>query len=116
MQLDGTGHVQLAGQSATISSGNILSKTNFTNPFLIRALRRKYDNYYYLDINVGDGVLQDMVDGDQTKWWHTVQSDGYVWSQQDNDQHYFRKTPSDATFATLTSDILTILGYLNTYE
>ncbi|HOI18901.1 MAG TPA: DUF2341 domain-containing protein, partial [Candidatus Woesearchaeota archaeon] len=115
VQLDGTGHVQLAGQSATISSGNILSKTNFTKPFLIRVLR-KYDNDYYIDVSVGDGVLQDQDDGGQTKWWHTVQGNGYAWIQQDNDQHYVRRTPSGASQVTLTSDASTVLGFINVYE
>ena len=115
VELDGNGNLHLAGKSKTISSGNVLSTATFTNGFAIRA-RRKYTKDHYVDISIGNGTLQDLDDGGQSKWWHTTQGDGYSWPQQDLTAHYITKTPSGAAKTKLANDDSNSWGATNTFE
>jgi len=75
VELDGNGNLHLAGEQDVTSSGNVKSKTTFTNGFIIE-LRHKIDEEHYADVSIGSGQIQDP-SGGQSNWYHTFISDGY---------------------------------------
>ena len=80
VELDGSGNLHLAGEPNTISSGNLRSVSAFTSGFAVR-LEHKMDAEHFADVSIGSGNLQDLDDGGDSKWWHTVLGDGYsfIW-------------------------------------
>jgi len=81
VELDGNGNLHLAGEPNTVSSGNLRSISAFTSGFAIR-LKHKIDAEHFADVSIGSGSLQDLDDGGNSKWWHTVLGDGYSFTWQ----------------------------------
>ena len=100
VELDGAGHLHLAGAPNVISSGNVKSVETFTNGICIH-YRRNADDQYYRDVSLGYG---DLVGKDgATSWWHTCFYDGYSFVIQQDDQGYILRM-DDGTKTVISSD------------
>ena len=114
VELDGSGNLHLAGEPDVISSGSIVSKNTITNGIIIKT-RVKYTSDYYVDITIGNGVLQDLNNGGQSEWWHTCQGNGYSYILQSLTYHIVYKAPSGTAGVGLAySD--NSCGATNTFE
>jgi hypothetical protein len=119
VQLDGNGHLQIAGAPNQVSSGNVISiSTIQKTPTVGFSLeyREKADNISYLTTTIGTTNTLQGNDGSSTNWWFTVLSTGYGYVVNDTaDYQVLTRDPPSANYVQVAKSSSIIPISVNSY-